>query len=267
MSLDLPPARGELLRALGSILLDERINGSFAIALTDDLDEPGALDLLLRDLPADDPIGALLGFRAPDAWDAFGVITSGTARELSGPAPPRPVRVVHMIDRHGVEVSLAIDTSDVPGGRPAIVDLSGPPQSCGRVPDTCRRVLGLPTPPPVDDPSRFWTVDWLDRVLAEVLRRDLGAPPITWEAVERLHRGRHPDVAPWAILRRECAAGQLSVGGLSSSAASWMDDGMFSRQVVAAYPECDELVADLSELLPPAVWQKVLARLQRGSPV
>jgi hypothetical protein len=268
MSTELPSSRLELLHALASILLDDQIEGTFAFALSDDANEPGAFNLFLRELAANDPIGSLYGFRAPPEWDAFGVVTSGTARPVGvgDDRPPRAVRVVYLLDRRGDEVSMAKDASDTNdrhAARPMLVDLCGPPETCGRVPDTCRRVLGLPTPPPSFDPASFWSIDWLDRVLTEVLRRDLDAPRLSWSAVERLHRGRSSDVAPWAILRRECASGQLAIGGLSPSTATWMDDGMFSRQVVASYPELHELLADLADLLPVEVWQKLVDRLRR----
>jgi hypothetical protein len=174
------------------------------------------------------------------------------------------VRVVYLLDRCGAEMSMARDVraADGDGARPTVVDLCGPPEACGRVPDTCRRVLGLPTPPATIDPTVMWSIDWLDRVLVEVLRRDLDAPPLTWPAVERLYRGRDRDAAPWAILRRECACGLLAIGGIDPATAAWMDDGMFSRQVIASYPELHELVADLGDLLPGPVWTEVVARLR-----
>lgn len=259
MSIHLPPSRPELLRALASILLDDELDDTLAVALTDDCAESGAVDLFVRALPSSDPIGSLYGFRAPSAWDAFGIVAPGTAQTLDRPdAAPRRVRVVHLLDRHGVEISMA-----KPEGTTAmIVDLCGAPDTAGRVPDTCRRVLGLPTRPPVARTAALWAVDWLDRVLAEVLCRDLGAPPLSWPAVERLHRGRDADVAPWSILRRECAAGQLTIGGVTPAIAEWMDDGLFSRQVIAAYPELHELVADLADLLSPDVWQQLVDRIE-----
>ena len=261
MSTELPPSRPELLRALASILLDDQIDDTLAVALTDDCAEAAAFDLFVRALPSTDPIGSLYCFRAPDDWDAFGVVTSGTAHTVDRPdEPPRRVRVAHLVDRDGVEVSMAKPEDAT---APMIVDLCGAPDTAGRVPDTCRRVLGLPTRPPMADPTTLFTVDWLDRVLAEVLRRDLGAPPLSWHAVDRLHRGRNADVAPWSIVRRECAAGQLAIAGVTPAIAEWMDDGMFSRQAIAAYPELRELAADLSELLPDDVWRRLADRLQR----
>ena len=266
MSIHLPPSRPELFRALASILLDDQLDDTLAVALADDCAESGAVDLFVRALPSDDPIGSLYGFRAPAEWDAFGVVASGTAHTIDWPGDaPLRVRVVHLLDRHGVEVSMAKPEGTASAAM--IVDLCGAPDSAGRVPDTCRRVLGLPTRPPVAQPTTLWAVDWLDRVLAEVLRRDLGAPPLSWPAVERLHRGRNPDIAPWSILRRECAAGQLAIAGISPAVAEWMDDGLFSRQVIAAYPELHELVADLADLLPAEVWRQLVDRIEHDQRV
>jgi hypothetical protein len=254
-----------LLRALASILLDDQLDETLAVALTDECADSGAFDLFVRALPLIDPIGSLYGFRAPAAWDAFGVVASGTAQAVDRPGDaPRRVRVVHLLDRHGIEVSMAKAEGTT---APMIVDLCGAPDTAGRVPDTCRRVLGLPTRPPTVPTAALWAVDWLDRVLAEVLGRDLGAPPLSWPAVERLHRRRDGDVAPWSILRRECAAGQLTIGGVTPAIAAWMDDGLFSRQVIAAYPELHELVADLADLLPAEVWRQLVDRIEHDQHV
>ena len=260
MSTVSPPSRSELLRELASMLLDDQIDGTLAVALAGCTDD-GVIDLSVRPLPSIDPIGALYGFRAPTEWIAFGVVTSGTAHHLDNDeVSPFAVRVAHFLDRRGLEVSLA-KTND--GAAPVLVDVVGPPTVVGRVPDTCRRVLGLPTAPPEHDSQLLWALDWLDRVLGEVLVRDLGAPPLAWPTIEQLHRGRPSSSAPWSILRRECAVGQLDLGLLAASDADWMDDGMFSRQAIAAYRELREVVVDLAELLPTATWQKIMARLHR----
>ena len=260
MSTVSPPSRSELLRELASLLLDDEIDGTLAVALADYTDD-GPFDLSVRALPSTDPISALFGFRAPDEWVAFGVVTSGTARHLDADdLAPIPVRVAHLLDRRGVEVSLA-KTGD--GASPMLFDRCGPSTSIGRVPDTCRRVLGLATSPPDTDPQLLWALDWLDRVLAEVLGRDLGSPPPAWTQIHHLHRGRSSISAPWSIVRRECAAGQLEIGRLPARDAEWMDDGMFSRQVITAYPELSDVLIDLAELLPSETWHKIVARLHR----
>lgn len=253
-----PPPRSELLRELASMLLDDDIDGPLAVALADYTDH-GPFDLSVRALPADDPIGSLFGLRAPDEWVAFGVVTVGTARHLDAlDSPPMRVRVVHLLDRRGLEVSLAKTDG---AAAPLLVDLCGAPTSLGRVPDTCRRVLGLPTPQPETNPQLLWALDWLDRVLAAVIGRDLDSPALAWPAIHQMHRGRSSIAAPWSILRRECAAGQLDIGDVSAADAEWMDDGMFSRQSIAAYPELLDLLIDLAELLPSETLRQIMDRL------
>jgi hypothetical protein len=94
-----------------------------------------------------------------------------------------------------------------------------------------------------------------------LLDRDLDSRAPAWPAIERLYRGRSSDSAPWSILRRECAAGHLPLDLLFPGEAEWMDDGMFSRQAIAAYCDLRETVVDLAELLPGDTWQKIVARL------
>ena len=258
MSTVSPPSRSELLRELASMLLDDQIDGTLAVALAGYSDD-GVIDLSVKPLPSIDPITSLYGFRAPPEWLAFGVVTSGTARHLDDrDAAPLDVRVAHFLDRRGIEVSLA---KTAIGEAPVVVDLCGPPTVTGRVPDACRRVLGLPTAPPDHDPQVLWAVDWLDRILAMLLDRDLDSKPPAWPAIEQLYRGRPSDSAPWSILRRECAAGHLPLDLLFPGEAEWMDDGMFSRQAIAAYCDLRETIVDLAELLPGETWQQIVARL------
>ena len=258
MSTVSPPSRSELLRELASMLLDDQLDGTLAVALAGYSDD-GVIDLSVRPLPSIDPIGALYGFRAPAEWIAFGVVTSGTAQHLDNDdVGPFDVRVVYFLDRRGLEVSLA-KADD--GRAPVLVDVIGPPTVVGRVPDTCRRVLGLPTSPPDRDPQLLWALDWLDRILTKVLDRDLDSSPLGWPEIEQLHRGCPSASAPWSILRRQCAAGLLDLGTLSASDAEWMDDGMFSRQALAAYLDLREVVVDLAELLPAETWHKIVVRL------
>jgi hypothetical protein len=258
MSTVSPPSRAALLRELASMFLDDQIDGTLAVALANYADD-GYIDLSVRPLPSLDPVGALYGFRAPDEWVAFGIVTSGEAHHLDDrDTEPFDIRLVYFLDRRGLEVSLA---KAGPGGAPVLVDVIGPPSVLGRVPDTCRRVLGLPTAPPAHDPQLLWALDWLDRVLTLVLDRDLDSTPLSWSAIEQLHRGRPSDSAPWSILRRECAAGELGLDSLSASDAEWMDDGMFSRQALAAYLDLREVISDLAELVPADTWHKIVARL------
>ena len=256
MSTFSPPPRSEL-HELASMLLDDQIDGPLAVALAA-YSHDGHIDLSVRPLPSIDPIGSLFGFYAPDQWLAFGVALRGHARHLDLPGGAAiPVRISYLLDRNGSEVSVA----RAEGTEPLLVDLRGNPAALGRVPDTCRRVLGIPTSPPDADPQLLWGLDWLDRVLASVVGRDLGSRPLTWPEVRCLHRGRSSSNAPWSILRRECAAGQLDIAGLSPCEAEWMDDGMFSRQSITSYPDLIDLLSDLAELLPNETVHHIIEQL------
>jgi len=256
MSTFSPPPRSEL-HELASMLLDDQIDGPLAVAIAA-YSHDGHIDLSVRALPSVDPIGSLFGFYAPDPWLAFGVAMRGTAHHVDIPDDAAiPVRISYLLDRKGFEVSVA----RAEGTSPLLVDLSGDPATLGRVPDTCRRVLGLPTEPADADPQLLWGLDWLDRILASVVSRDLGSLPLTWPEVRQLHRGRTSRHAPWSIVRRECAAGQLDVAGIPPYVAEWMDDGMFSRQAIASYPDLIDLLRDLGELLPSETVHYIIEQL------
>ena len=64
MSTVSPPSRSELLRELASMLLDDQIEGTLAVALAGYTDD-GVIDLSVRPLPSIDPISALYGFQCP----------------------------------------------------------------------------------------------------------------------------------------------------------------------------------------------------------
>jgi hypothetical protein len=257
MSTFSPPPRSELVHELAAMLLDDQIDGPLAVALAA-YSHDGHIDLSVRALPEVDPIGSLFGFHAPDDWLAFGVVTGGTARHFdAADGEPMHVRMSYLLDRHGFEASVArTDRSS-----PPLVDVCGEPITLGRIPDTCRRVLGIPTAPPDADPQLLWGLDWLDAILSSAVGRDLGSAPLAWSQIRKLHRGRASHSAPWSILRRECAAGHLDIGELSARDADWMDDGMFSRQAIAAYPELIDLLIDLAELLPSETVHNIIDQL------
>jgi hypothetical protein len=227
MSTVFPPSRSELLRELASMLLDDHIEGRWPLpspGYTDD----GRHRPLGSTTSFDRSHRRPYGFRAPAEWLAFGVLTSGTARHLdTDDVAAIDVRVVYFLDRRGLEVSLA-KAGD--GAAPMLVDVIGPPTVIGRVPDTCRRVLGLPTPPPDRDPQLLWALDWLDRVLIEVLGRDLDSAPLDWPAIEQLYRGRPSNVARGRSFDASGAAGQLDLGPLTRTMPSGWTTACSVRQ-------------------------------------
>lgn len=242
-----PTGSVDVLQSMADLFADHDIGQALALAIVEV--EPGEhVDIAVNPLPADDPIGALYGFTAPAKWLAFGVATNATSIGNDG-ASDR-VRIVYLVDRAGRAVHAARG-----------IELSaGADEATGRVPDICRRVLGLPTAPPSSDPRTLWDIDWLDRILANRLAADLGAPPPKWNELDALRRHRSSIEAPWAILRREVAAGMLDVG-LPADLADWMDDGMFERELLARYPDLVGILTDLAELLPGTLMRRIIGLL------
>ena len=222
------------------------------------------------------PLDLLLGFVAPAHWSALGVSSSGLQHQLGddgrvvrGADPPR-VRITVLIDRSGRGAGLLRRGAE-------LTALPGQPE--GTVADACRRALGLDTAPPPMTTVGLWTRCWLDRVVDALARSGGGgggAGRPTWQDIARLHPassasdthgpgvGRRPDPRalagatralaeawPWARLRAE--PGVVDVPGPLPSArvAAWMDDGMWARWLLAAFPALDDLVDAACSLLAP----------------
>lgn len=211
------------------------------------------------------PFEVLAGCTAPREWSVFGIRVRGRARHLDDPArAPVATATTFLVDREDHEASrlrMGDEVHDLPG--PAV----------GTIPDLCRRVLGLPTPPPPTSTALLWTCIWLDRVL-EVWgqphrRRDLTS---SWEQVAMLHPAvtagspvdvtAMPDPATlealarshaagtsWEQLRHEPALAALPDGPIEPRLARWMDDGFFARWAIGAFPSPLTMVTDLRELL------------------
>jgi hypothetical protein len=232
------------------------------------------LELGLHSLPGPDPIRDLYGFVAPPAWSAFGVVASGRARALGGDARPatgaQAVLVGMLITRRG-EVARV---TWAPHG----VDLSGD-AAVGRIPDACRRSLGLTTEAARSPVIELWATLWLERVLADVL---VAPGPRTWDelawsfpaygllsgstsspSVESLvAAGQAAQVWSWSDLRQLHAAGSVASFGVDPADAAWMDDGMFSREALGGLPRLTDLLIELGDLLAPSVTRQVERALQ-----
>ena len=70
----------------------------------------------------------------------------------------------------------------------------------------------------------------------------------------------------WSRLRGAVASGEMPHSSITSEQAAWMDDSMFARWCLAAFPDTGELTDQLSELLPPELHQMLTECLeeQRG---
>ncbi len=242
-----------------------------------------AFELALHPLVGPDPVRSLFGFVAPRQWDAFGVVAGGTSRRPhaeTGHAPgdgddPTPIHIGVLVSRSGTQ---ALATRR-PGGA---IDRIVPADQCGgRVPDACRRVLGLATAPPAGDTAELWATLWLETLLAGSLT-DLRT--IGWAEAVRAFPcfdvvvAGDPDLAalaadhivelgqaarrawPWEQLLASCRAGLVPACGLEADEARWMDAGIFSREVLGRFPPLADLLGDLTAVLT----VEVVARIEQA---
>lgn len=263
---------------------------ALAVGLTDAGDHPA---LLLRPLDGH-PGDELPGFSAPSSWWAFGLVVTGTAhvwpvsahsadRHARHDGAPR-VRGAHLVARSGARV----DVLQHGGDRPAVTGSSAPGDPAtlaGRLPDLCRRVLGLATAPPEHGTGALWTSVWLDHLVERALGADAGSldwvdlvachpvvdvladlegaaalePSPLDEIADELTGLGHvlADAWDWAALRRACAEGTGPVFGLPPEIAAWMDDGIFSRSVLDSFPPRTELRAVLEHHLAPSLLRRI----------
>ncbi|CAN5878083.1 hypothetical protein BH23ACT2_BH23ACT2_13900 [soil metagenome] len=149
----------------------------------------------------DHPADSLVGFVAPAAWDAVGLITNGWAHDLADTAHAaatggladsgdlvasrggshhpqrRPAPIGSHVPVTGsacVRATVVLDRND---SAVSIIDRPDrdPQVLCHRpggwAADVLARTLGLPTPAPVDPLAAWVEAAWLDRIAAMVLAR------------------------------------------------------------------------------------------------
>ncbi|HET9690595.1 MAG TPA: hypothetical protein VFP61_05550 [Acidimicrobiales bacterium] len=218
--------------------------------------EPSDLSLHLE--PSD-----LIGLVAPpDVW-AVGTVTGATARPTDRPGPPRRGRVAYVLDRAGRSASRLWLEGDEVAGAP------GP--AIGRVPDTIRRVLGLPTDPATAPVGAILGVEWL--VELATAAAELG--PLEWPLAAALHpaaglvttAGRRPISArglmaatagwSWTEARAAVVAGRVRLGCAAADLAAWMDDGMLCRWVLYEHPDVRAALAAGTAAVEPAARARV----------
>jgi hypothetical protein len=271
---ELDPLPAELADLAGlAIELPEPAELPMAVGVVDG--DATTLELALHPLAGPDPVQDLFGFVAPPTWSAFGMVASGRTRALPGSAPhpaaDQVVLVGLLVSRRGTSASLTWGPHPIePSGEPAV----------GRIPDACRRTLGLSTEPPRSPVIELWATLWLERVLSDVLA-DPGSrtwPELAWafpafgvlsgvrspaptvEAV--VAAGDAAQVWTWGDLRRLHAAGPVPSFGIEPADADWMDDGMFSREALGGLPRLHDLVVELGDLLAPSLSSQVERALQ-----
>lgn len=246
--------------------------------------EPGSARFEPRRFPAG-PRGAahsMLGFNAPADWDAVVAVLDGKARSLDRVRPPDftgSVRSYYMLDRDA-RVSSAIESGSGPH-----IDLSGGAEPMGVVVDTCYRVLGLACIHEPRTTLELLAAVWLNAILVAATDPVLAQNVSCWRSAAALHPAAPPPSTnggrtrpltperlaslavraalrlPFESIRARCARGDWPMADLSAAEASWMDDAMFARWVLGAYPPLHESVAELETLCDPLVVDIVTALL------
>jgi hypothetical protein len=240
------------LLATGGVVAAEvaRADAVLAVGVSDAPGDPRAGCLHLRELVAD-PVDALVGFVAPAEWWAFGVVAPASLHSLEHGGrgqERRGFRVAHLVSRHGAARAVAV-------GPEGVELVTGPRAAApaGRVPDVCRRVLGLATAPPTTGTGALFVTRWLDDALARAIAGDEGHAD-DLRAGDRLAAlaADFDRRWSWDRLRRACAAGEPAVHGMSAGEAAWWDEGGFSRRAFEGYLAPATMLDLLGELRPRA---------------
>lgn len=212
------------------------------------------------------PVAAMCGRRATVTMRMVGLAAPAIATRR-GDAHTRDGCVVHLVDRDGVAATALRDDR----GEVLTFGPDRAPQS-GRIPDACRRVLGLPTEPPETSMTPFVLTAWL-----VVLGGREGAP-LDWPATVALHPMSSsltgaPTAAEVAAATRELGEAMdwdryrrltASIGGFpfgpsGAVVAAWSDAGMFSRWAMDELPDPSDALQALTERLEPAVVDRLWA--------
>lgn len=231
---------------------------------------------------ADHPTDPLVGFVAPEAWHAIGLVAGGRGRALPGAPPPAEGLlgeqvVTAVVDRDGTWASMLGHPGE-PGQA-----LASTPLGC--TPDALHRCLGLATPSPSEGPGAWLETVWLDRMAALVLGERPGALR-SWRSLtdhhplsghrglsspEELARRTATFAAshPWNLLRIRYAAESAAALGATPppgagtvvEASQWFDDGSFSRWVMRNLPPAEVVLVDLVAVLPPTLGDRLVSSL------
>ena len=208
------------------------------------------------------PAEVLAGFTAPPEWFGVGVLLTGWKHDLTGQREKERARITTIVCRDGAAVDAVRTEAD------GLRMMEG--EAVGRVPDTLRRVLGLPTAPPAPGDLDEWMAKcWLQIVLTQT-KRGKRAPKLRWREVAALHPAIDtvgadpadlavvaPDLASkmtWERFRRIHAED-------GDDLAAWMDEGMFARWSVQGYPSVAELLRRAQRRLTPDARARVEATL------
>lgn len=208
------------------------------------------------------PAQVLAGFIAPPEWFGVGVLVTGWQHDLTGQREKVRARITTIVCRDGSAVD-AVRT-DADGLRLTEGEAEG------LVPDTLRRVLGMPTAPPAPGDLDEWMAKcWLQIVLKQS-KRGKREPKLRWREVAALHPaidtvGADPadlaSVAPALATQMTWERFRQIHADDGDDLAAWMDEGMFARWSVQGYPPVTELLRRAQRRLTPDAFGRVEATL------
>lgn len=224
------------------------------------------------ELVTDDPVASLYCRVAPDDVTGIGLCSPATVSSMNGAAiNDVAATVIHIVQRSGQSVTVLFSGEDI--------RWFGPTHQVqhGRVPDSCRRLLGLTTAPPSESMTTFVISAWL-----EVLTRHaLDKPDIDWESIVALHPAHNLAPTPatpstlaaatrslgtslnWERFRCVIATvGGFPFGDNATEIAQWMDEGMFSRWAMELLPSRTDALDILESIIGPATYDRLWATLR-----
>ena len=252
--------------------------------------ESDTVSIHIPEKPPEDVVETLFGFVAPPSWDALIVVAHG--RAYSDGEEEDDVTVGYGLGRNGEEVSVLHRKTEVlvstlaAEGR--VLDccrrafgMSTPPAQEGIVELFIASWLGRifraaggdigdwsdeasrwgdEASQQVPSPGSVAALDWHSLAMLHPLiegseieqSEALGPEDIGTRARELCRNGS------WSRLRGAVASGVMPHSSITSEQAAWMDDSMFARWCLAAFPDSNELAGRLGELLPTELHQEVL---------
>jgi len=221
-----------------------------------------------------DPVADLYGRVASSDQIMIGLLAPAFVRSRMGACnDPTNGVVVHVLDRFGSAVTrLSAEATPYPSTPTShCVGPSTDPQS-GRIPDACRRILGLSTAVPTVPILSFVIGAWLEIIT----RHALEEPGFSWADVIAVHpsvatlaaNATPADVAAatrqlgdaldWERFRVVIATvGGYPFGQDAQELASWMDAGMFSRWALEELPDQTDILDLLDGVLTPAALDRL----------
>jgi len=222
-------------------------------------------------LDDDDPVPSLLGRSVAHDIVAVGICAPATATTKNDASQDTEQTVVHVIHRDGTAITVLSHA-----GRTRTFGPTSEPQR-GRVPDACRRILGLATSPPTDSMTDFVIAAWLE----VIARHAVQTPELSWVDIVTLHpacNSMNESLTPATVAHATQGLGQAldwerfrkviaTVGGFpfgeaAKETAAWMDAGMFSRWAMDSLPTRSDAFDLLEAVLGPATFDRLWATIR-----